>query len=147
MSLSNRCKMVSGWILGGKREPSLPPDIRLHPSVVQCGRWLRPLNLSKAANIRMSVAPVKTVMLSWEVPFFCLVSENKNANTIIINTLIATIHTLWLSGGDTNMLFIIISCSQNKTNGWCISALRLRGTKHTRSCHSSHSLWYALFKW
>jgi len=75
MSLSKTCRMVSGWILGGKREPSLPPDIRLQESVVQCGRWVRPLNLSRAANNRMSVAPVNTVILSREVPFFYCQSE------------------------------------------------------------------------
>jgi len=75
MSLSKTCRMVSGWIRGGKREPSLPPDIRLQESVVQCGRCVRPLNLSRAANKRMSVAPVNTVILSREVPFFYCQSE------------------------------------------------------------------------
>jgi len=75
ISLSKTCRMVSGWILGGKREPSLPPDIRLQESVVQCGRCVRPLNLSRAANNRMSVAPVNTVILSRDVPFFYCQSE------------------------------------------------------------------------
>lgn len=80
MSLSKTCRTVSGWILGGKREPSLPPDIRLHESVVQCGRCVRPLNLSRAAKSRMSVAPVNTVILSREVPFFCFQSEIRDGS-------------------------------------------------------------------